>query len=72
MFDPWLRSRKWQFTLVFLLGKFHGQRILREYSPRALKESDTTEQLSTHAHPYIKVLLENTYVDMIIIAFGQI
>ena len=31
-FNPWLRripwSRKWRFTLVFLPGKFHGQRSL--------------------------------------------
>ena len=31
-FNPWLRripwSRKWQFTPVFLPGKFHGQRGL--------------------------------------------
>ena len=28
---PW--SRKWQPTLVFLPGKFHGQKILTGYSP---------------------------------------
>ena len=37
---PW--SRKWQPTLVFLPGKFHGQRILTGYSPWGRKESDTT------------------------------
>ena len=36
-FDPWVekipRSRKWKLTLVFLSGKFHGQRSLVNYSP---------------------------------------
>ena len=41
---PW--RRKWQPTPVFLLGEFHGQRILTEYSPWGHKQSDTTEQLS--------------------------
>ena len=47
-FDPWVRkipwSRKWQHTLVFLPGKFHGQRSLVGYSPGGCKESDMTEQ----------------------------
>ena len=34
---PW--KRKWQPTLVFLPGKFHGQRSLADYSPRGCKES---------------------------------
>ena len=36
---------------VFLPGKSHGQRSLVGYSLWGLKESDTTEQLST-AHMY--------------------
>ena len=36
-FNPWVRKiswkRKWQPTLVFLLGKSHGQRSLEGYSP---------------------------------------
>ena len=43
---PW--RKKWQPTLVFLPGEFHGQRSLVGYSPWGCKESDTTEQ--THAH----------------------
>ena len=31
--------------LLFLPGKFHGQRTLADYSPQGHKESDTTEQL---------------------------
>ena len=42
--DTW--RRKWQSTLVFLPGESHGQRSLADYSPWALKESDTTEQLT--------------------------
>ena len=45
-FDPWVGKipwrRKWQPTLGFLPGKFHGQRSLADYSPRGRKESDTT------------------------------
>ena len=36
-------------TAVFLLWESHGQRNLVGYSPWGLKESDTTERLSTHA-----------------------
>ena len=43
---PW--SRKWQSDLVFLLGKFHGQRKQVGYRPWGHKGSDMTEQLSTH------------------------
>ena len=43
---PW--KRKWQPTLVFLPGKFHGLRSLVGYSPLGRKESDTTEWLHFH------------------------
>ena len=40
-FDPWVGKipwrRKWQPTLVFLLGKFNGQRSLVGYSPMGLQ-----------------------------------
>ena len=39
--------RKWQPSPVFLPGEFHGQRSMVGYSPWRLKESDTTELLST-------------------------
>ena len=39
-------ERAWQPTPVFLPGEVHGQRSLVGYSPRGLKESDTTQQLS--------------------------
>ena len=39
---------KRQPTLVFLPGESHGQRSLVGYSPKGLKESDTTERLWTH------------------------
>ena len=48
-FDPWVGKipwkRKWQPNPVCLPGKSHGQRSLVGY-----KKSDTTEQLSMHAH----------------------
>ena len=44
---PWRGA--WQPTPVFLPGESHGQGSLESYSPGGHKESDTTEQLSTHA-----------------------
>ena len=43
---PW--SRKWQPTLVFLSGKFHGQRSLAGYSPWGHKELDMIEHACTN------------------------
>ena len=43
-------SRKWQPSLVFLPGKFHGQRSVVDYSQ---KELDMTEQLSIYIHKHI-------------------
>ena len=49
-FDPWVWKipwrRKWQHTLVFLPGEFHGQRSLAGYRPWGHKKSDTTEELN--------------------------
>ena len=39
-------------SLVLLPGESHGQRSLVGYSPWGRKESDTTERLSRHAHPW--------------------
>ena len=48
--DPW--SRKWCPTLVFLPGKFNGQRSSAGYI-WGCKESDTTKQAHTQAiHNY--------------------
>ena len=51
-FDPWVGKipwrRKWQPTPIFLPGEFRGQRSLVGYSPRGLRDSDTTDQLSAH------------------------
>ena len=46
--DLW--RRKWQPTLVFLLGKSYGQRSLLGYSPQSHKESNMTKWLKTHTH----------------------
>ena len=35
---------------ILLVGKFHGRRILVDYSPRGHKEFDTIEQMITNAH----------------------
>ena len=43
---PW--RRKWQPTPIFLPRESHGQRSLVGYRPWGHKESDPTEQLSTH------------------------
>ena len=52
-FDPWVGKiswkRKWQSTLVFLLGESHGQRSLVGYSPWVHKELNMTEWLRTHS-----------------------
>ena len=49
-FDPWVRKipwrRKWQPTVVFLLGQSHGQKDLADYSLWSCKELDTTEWVS--------------------------
>ena len=37
---------------VFLLGKFHGQRILVGYSPWGRKKSDATEHAHTYTHTH--------------------
>ena len=37
-------EKEWQPTPVFLPGKFHIQRSLEGYSPKACQESDTTER----------------------------
>ena len=59
-FDPWIGKiscrRKWQPTLVFLLGKGHVQRRLVGYNPWGHRESDTTKQLS--AHTVIKLVMK--------------
>ena len=51
-FNLWVRKipwrRAWQPTSVFLPGESHGQRSLAGYSPKCLKELDTTRHLSIH------------------------
>ena len=55
-------GRKWQPTPVFLPGKFHGPRGLVVYSPWGDKESDTAEQLITHAHCLCIFSLQDTHL----------
>ena len=42
---PW--RRKWQPAVVFLPGKFSGQRSLAGYTPWGRKESDATDHTHT-------------------------
>ena len=50
-FDLWVRKkplrRKWQYTPIFLPGKFHGQRSLVDHNLWGHKKSDMTEWVST-------------------------
>ena len=50
-FYPWVRkipwNGKWQPTLVFLPGEFHGRRSLPGYCLWGCKESDMTERACT-------------------------
>ena len=51
--DPWVWKipwrKKWQLTLIFLLGKFHGQRSLVGYILEGHKEWNTTECVHVRA-----------------------
>ena len=61
-FNPWVRKipwrRKWQATLVFLLGKSHGQRSLVGYI--LLLESDMAKRLTVteQAHTFYNQLFQ--------------
>ena len=62
-FNPWVRkfpwSKKLQCTLVFLPGKFHGQRSLADYSPWGLKSvwhASAAEQPYTGKRDYFLCL----------------
>ena len=70
MWETWVRSlggeilwrRKWQPTpVLFLPGKFHGQRSLVGYSPRGHKESDTTEWLHFHLYSSYREPTDEVY-----------
>ena len=53
--DPW--RKRWQPTPVLLLGKFHGQRSLVDYSPWGHKESDMTKQLHLNTWHYLEIVI---------------
>ena len=61
-FDPWVRkipqSRKWQFTPVFLPGKFHGQRNLGGLQSMQLQRV-RHDWAQAHTSPYISVIVLN-------------
>ena len=49
------RRRAWQPTQYSCLENPHGQRSLAGYSSWGCKESDTTELLSTHTTPQLRI-----------------
>ena len=53
---PW--RRKWQTTLVFLPGEFHGQRSLVGYNPWGLKSIRHNWVIKQQQYPY-EAILEN-------------
>ena len=55
---PW--GRRWWPTPVFLLGEFHGQRRLVDYSPWGHKELDMTE------HIYFDLVYQNGAVSRLL------
>ena len=67
--DPLVWNISWrkkrQPTAIFLPGKSHEQRSLEGYSLQSGKETETTEQLSTH-----KQHSKNTKVLIIIMYWG--
>ena len=73
-FNPWVGKiswrRKWQPTLVFLPGKFYGQRSLVSYSPwgckRVRHDLEMKQQSSSKAahhdhHLSVSILLCNSF-----------
>ena len=65
VFSPWVGKipwrKEWHTAPVFLPRKFHGQRSLLGYNPGGHKESDMTEQLSTHTeHAHTLIISVDT------------
>ena len=59
---PW--RRKWQLSLIFLPGKFHGERSLMGYCPRDHRELDMAECACTHTQrpPLVALIIAWTPV----------
>ena len=70
--DLW--RRKWQPSLVFLPGEFHGHRSLGGYSPWGCKELDMTKCTHTHTHTQSKdsTINTTTWMDFEDIALSEI
>ena len=72
-FDPWVEKipwrRKWQPTLVFLSGKFHGQSSLAGYSPWGHKR--VTHNLGTkqQQRSMARLLLREIYISILFNTF---
>ena len=55
-------NTKWQPTLVFLPGKFHGQRSLAGYTPGGYKQLDMAKHIHIHSwniDNWQKILIKN-------------
>ena len=68
---PW--SRKWKPILVFLLGKFYGQRSLAGYSPWDREELDMTHtDIHTHTavEPRIRKSEDHDYKELEAVVSG--
>ena len=67
-FHPWVRKiplkEDIKPTPVFLPGKYRRQMSLMGFCPCGRKKSDTTQQLSTHAHIWTKVKISNVIKDV--------
>ena len=70
-FDTWVRKipwrRKWQPTLVFLPGKFHGQRSLAGYSPWGQKRTvhDWATKRQTNFMLLVRLLLKTMFYSLV-------
>ena len=53
--DPLKKEMTTHFSVTFLAWKIPWTDGLADYSPKGHKQSDTTEQLSTHTHTTVKL-----------------
>ena len=77
-FDPWVGKipwrREWQPTPVIWPGESNGQRSLVGDHPWGRRESDTTEQLTTHNRWKDYSILPSPalgMLEMVVIPFGS-
>ena len=62
-------EKEWQPTLIFIPGKFHGQRSLADYSPwgRKVRHNWATKHTHTHTHTVTDIRSSwQTYPDSLV------